>query len=200
MSIADTQGFYQHRFKLTAIHAAFTFQHAAFGDPPSATYIRRLRMLFLECPLSNDPMPPALLLHFVCWISSRGSISVHSAFTYSVLYISSTVRCLWAIQRKLTTTPTEQLLFSFPIWCGCTPICTLFGSTDAYNGGVCQCIPLQSIWFATTVQWQYCVTCHCTYEEQYTFVCTGVLYYSQPVWIRVFYPYTILSSLPGTQY
>jgi hypothetical protein len=34
----------------------------------------------------------------------------------------------------------------------------------------------------------------------YKFECTGVLYYWQPVWIRVFYQYTILSSLPGTQY
>ena len=56
-----------------------------------------------------------------------------------------------SIQSTPTTAPTEQLLFYLPIGCGCTPICSLFGSTDAYNGGVCQCMLLQSIQFGTVL-------------------------------------------------
>ena len=45
--------------------------------------------------------------------------------------------------KKPTKALTKQLLFYFPIGCGCTPICSFFVSTDAYNGGVCQCILLR---------------------------------------------------------
>jgi hypothetical protein len=57
--------------------------------------------------------------------------------------------------------------YYLPIGYGCTPICSLFaGSTDAYNGGVCQCMLLQSIPSGT---------CYCIYMRRYTHGCTVLL-------------------------
>jgi hypothetical protein len=57
-----------HVFQLMEIHAAFAFQHAkaAMVNTFTAINSERLQPLRVECPLSADPIHPALILHIVC--------------------------------------------------------------------------------------------------------------------------------------